>query len=149
MKVMPIFPLARGTPGQQISFAENSDFSSSAMPASVRSHSASRCASRRCLAGYDVNSAGQVHTYLGYLRDLPYQEQLYWASMNEWPKAPISRRAFQTDFRGEFATDYDPLIALKGKVKRLDELAPKWWNCRGKAAAPRLMGPYCCSIYLY
>ena len=37
------------------------------------------------LKTYDVKSAGQVHTYLGYLGDLPYQEQIYWASINEWP----------------------------------------------------------------
>ena len=93
------------------------------------------------LKTYDVNSAGQVHTYLGYLGDLPYQEQLYWASMNEWPKAPISERAFQTDFKGEVATDYDSLVAVKRKVKRLDELAPIWWNPRGKAAADSVQYP--------
>jgi hypothetical protein len=52
------------------------------------------------LKTHDVNSAGQVHTYLCYLGDFPYEEQLYWQSVNEWPKAPISRRAFQTDFGG-------------------------------------------------
>ena len=146
MKVMPIFPLARGTPGQQISFAENWDSWSSAMPASVRSHSASRWL-RRCLAGYNVNSAGQVHTYLGYLRDLPYQEQLYWASMNDRPKAPISSR-FSDGFHGGFATDYDPLIALKERCSASTSGA-EIVELRSKAAAPRLTGPYCCSICRY
>jgi hypothetical protein len=30
------------------------------------------------LETYDINEAGQVHTYLIYLSRLPYQEQLYW-----------------------------------------------------------------------
>jgi hypothetical protein len=34
------------------------------------------------LQTYDVNEAGQVHTYLVYLRNLPYEEQLYWKSYN-------------------------------------------------------------------
>jgi len=93
------------------------------------------------LKTYDVNAAGQVHTYLRYLGYLPYQEQLYWASMNEWPKGPISRRALQTDFKGEFPTDYDSLIAVKQRVKRLDELAPKWWNQRGKAVVDAVRYP--------
>lgn len=93
------------------------------------------------LETYDVNSAGQVHTYLRYLGYLPYQEQLYWASMNEWPNGSISRRAFQTDFQGEWATDYDALIAVKGKIKRLDRLAPKWWKPRGKATLDAVQYP--------
>jgi hypothetical protein len=52
------------------------------------------------LKTYDINHAGQVHTYLKYLGDLPYQEQLYWKSYNEAPKASISNRAFTTDFKG-------------------------------------------------
>jgi hypothetical protein len=84
------------------------------------------------LQTYDVNEAGQVHTYLRYLAYLPYQEQLYWQSFNEWPKGFVSRRAFRTDFMGEWSTDYDPLLAIKRKIKRLDETAPDWWKPRGK-----------------
>ena len=34
------------------------------------------------LRSYDVNKAGQVHAYICDLRNLPYQEQLYWLSYN-------------------------------------------------------------------
>jgi hypothetical protein len=84
---------------------------------------------------YDVNEAGQVHTYLRYLAYLPYQEQLYWQSFNEWPKGFVSRRAFRTDFMGEWSTDYDPLHAVKRKVERLDEASPEWWKPRGREVA--------------
>lgn len=56
------------------------------------------------LKTYDVNEVGQVHTYLCYLADLPYKEQMYWRSFNEEPKAAISNRAFTTDFEGSFHT---------------------------------------------
>jgi hypothetical protein len=35
------------------------------------------CRGAWTLRNYDVNEAGQVHTYICYLRDLPYEEQLY------------------------------------------------------------------------
>ena len=36
---------------------------------------------------YDINEEGQVFTYLKYLADLPYKEQLHWKKYNEEPKA--------------------------------------------------------------
>ena len=83
------------------------------------------------LTTYDVNDADQVHTYLRYLSDLPYEEQLYWRSFNERPKAPLSGRAIRTDFMGEFSTDYDPLPSIKAKTERLDAQRPNWWTPRG------------------
>ena len=47
------------------------------------------------LTTYDVNEAGQVHTYVGYLGDLPYREQVYWQSFNEFPKGPLSEASGQ------------------------------------------------------
>ena len=85
------------------------------------------------LTTYDVNEANQVHTYLQYLSDLPYQEQLYWRSFNESPKAPISPRAYRTDFQGEFPLQYDPLPAIKAKIEHLDDQSPAWWVHRGEA----------------
>jgi hypothetical protein len=82
------------------------------------------------LQTYDINEAGQVHTYLRYLAYLPYKEQLYWRSFNEWPKAPISKRAFTTDIMGNYYTEYDPLNSLKTKIKKLDEKRPLWWQPR-------------------
>ena len=59
---------------------------------------------------------------------LPYSEQLYWQSFNEWPKGAISERAITTDFKGEFFYGYDPLNSLKRKIMYLDETAPSWWQ---------------------
>ncbi|MDF1776543.1 MAG: hypothetical protein P1V13_10950 [Rhizobiaceae bacterium] len=83
------------------------------------------------LTTYDINDAGQVHTYVGYLADLPYEEQLYWKSFNEPPKANISDRAFQTDILGKFSTTDDPLLDLKDIVRNLDKKPPAWWKPRG------------------
>jgi hypothetical protein len=55
------------------------------------------------LKTYDINELGQVHTYLGYLSNLQYEEQLYWKSFNEEPKGPISKRAIETDFKGNWS----------------------------------------------
>lgn len=85
------------------------------------------------LKTYDINEAGQVHTYIGYLADLPYAEQLYWQSFNEWPKANISARAHQTDILGEFETTNDHLNDLKITIQELDKRPPSWWNPRGEA----------------
>jgi hypothetical protein len=93
------------------------------------------------LKSYDVNEAGQVHAYLCYLAGLPYSEQLYWMSFNEWPKAGISARAFQTDFKGSFSTFPDPLADLKCQIAKLDKLHPDWWNPRGETAAAMLHYP--------
>jgi hypothetical protein len=82
------------------------------------------------LETYDINSEGQVHSYIIYLSRLPYEEQLYWKSFNEAPKGSISARAIQTDFDGTWSTDYDPLENLKRHVRALDDLAPAWWNPR-------------------
>jgi len=73
------------------------------------------CRGTWSLQTYDINDAGQVHTYLRYLAHLPYKEQLYWQSFNEWPKGPLSKRAITTDFKGEIYTDYDSLHSLKHK----------------------------------
>lgn len=93
------------------------------------------------LKTYDINEAGQVHTYIGYLTDLPYDEQMYWATFNEWPKGPISARAHKTDILGEWQSDYDPLMSLKSKVRKLDESRPAWWSPRGTAVVVAVLAP--------
>jgi len=93
------------------------------------------------LETYDINEAGQVHTYIGYLAKLPFEEQLYWQSFNEWPKDGISKRAFQTDILGEFSTEDDPLAELKGIIKSLDRDAPSWWNPRGEVLIEEVLHP--------
>jgi hypothetical protein len=93
------------------------------------------CRGTWSLRTYDINDAQQVHTYLRYLSELPYNEQLYWQSFNEWPKASLSRRAVTTDFKGEIFTGYDALNSLKRKIKTLDERHPAWWQARGHELA--------------
>lgn len=83
------------------------------------------------LKAYDINEEGQVHTYICDLADLPYEEQLYWQSFNEWPKGQISKRALKTDICGQWDTDYEPLSELKRTVASLDKNPPSWWKKRG------------------
>ena len=98
------------------------------------------------LETYDINEVGQVHTYIGYLARLPFEEQLYWKSFNEWPKGNISKRAFQNDILGEVSTEDDPLAELKGLVQSLDSEAPVWWQRRGEALVEEALYPATDSI---
>ena len=54
------------------------------------------------LQTYDVNDAGQVHTYIKYLGDLPYSEQVYWKSFNEPQKRRNIEARLQNGLRGFF-----------------------------------------------
>ena len=69
----------------------------------------------------------RVHTYIVYLRNIPYEEQLYWKAHNEPPKAPISKRAVRTDFEGNWKSEYDALQSLRQAVQQLNEKTPSWW----------------------
>jgi hypothetical protein len=89
------------------------------------------CRNAWYLKTYDVNDEGQVHTYAVYLADLPYSEQLYWKAFNEWPKGPISKRAVENDFKGEYASERDPLQDLRQIIEDLDKEPPEWWSRRG------------------
>lgn len=82
------------------------------------------CRGTWSLTTFDINSARQVHTYLRYLRMLPYKEQIYCQSFNEWPKGSLSERAIATDFKGDFFYGHDPLNALKHAIIRLNEEEP-------------------------
>lgn len=93
------------------------------------------------LKSYDVNEEGQVHAYLYDLANLPHSEQLYWQSFNEWPKAAISKRAYETDFMGRFSSMPDPLQDLKYEIAKLDKQSPDWWKPRGEAAAQAVHYP--------
>jgi hypothetical protein len=84
------------------------------------------------LQTYDINESGQVHTYLVYLRNLPYEEQLHWKSHNESPKGPISKRALTTDFEGNWDMAYEPLGSLKEQLRKLDHLQVPWWTLRSE-----------------
>lgn len=93
------------------------------------------------LQTYDVNDAGQVHTYLKYLSYLPYDEQLYWKSFNEPPKGPISRRALQTDIEGRWDLQYDPLQSLKQILREVHAARVPWWKLRDEALTEKVHYP--------
>lgn len=93
------------------------------------------------LQTYDINAEGQVHTYLIYLSHLPYEEQWYWKSFNEAPKGPISKRAYKSDFAGEWTLDYDPLPALKHRLSELGRKRVPWWKLRGSELLDRVHYP--------
>ena len=112
----------------------------------VRDRSIS-CRGAWYLETYDINNeTGQVHTYIGYLAALPYEEQLYWKSFNEWPKGSISERAHQTDILGEFSTEDDPLAELKAMAQSLDRDPPAWWQIRGEEVVEEVLPPATDSI---
>lgn len=90
------------------------------------------CRSTWHLQTYDINDAGQVHTYIVYLRDLPYEEQLHWKAYNEKPRGLISRRSLSTDFKGEWDQEYEPLASLKQAVVDLDRANAPWWRLRSE-----------------
>lgn len=94
------------------------------------------------LETFDINDAGQVHTYLVYLSRLPYEEQLHWKEFNEKPKAPLSKRAIQTDFEGRFYDGYDPLPSLKRKLEELHNTNTKWWTLRDQDSPNKVHYPY-------
>lgn len=99
------------------------------------------CRNAWYLKTYDINEAGQVHTYIGYLADLPYEEQLYWQAFNEWPKGPISARAHQTDIVGDWHREYEPLGTLKHTISLMDKSPPSWWKPRGDALSDAVRYP--------
>lgn len=99
------------------------------------------CRNAWYLKTYDINESGQVHTYIGYLADLPYEEQLYWQAFNEWPKGPISKRAFQTDIIGDWYLEHEPLGVLKRTISKLDAASPAWWKKRGEDLADAVHYP--------
>lgn len=85
------------------------------------------------LQTYDINKAGQVSTYLCYLGDLPYTEQLHWKQYNEKPKAGLSERAIKTDFEGEWDLSYEPLSELESSLEELSKIKSEVWACRDRS----------------
>lgn len=81
------------------------------------------CRGAWSLQTYDINEEGQVHTYICYLRHLPYREQLHWKQFNEPPKGKIASRAFKTDFEAQWVTEYNPLELIKKHLKEFPELS--------------------------
>lgn len=98
------------------------------------------CRGSWSLKTYDINEKGQVHTYLKYLGQLPHEEQLHWKKYNEPPKAPISRRAYETDIKGNFRYKEDnPLAELK---IFLCNLHCAWWAIPHEDMMRKVQYPY-------
>lgn len=93
------------------------------------------------LQTYDINDAGQVHTYLIYLSHLPYEEQLHWKQYNEAPKTGISRRAYAADILGAWHDENDPLDSLKERLSALDREGAMWWTLRDSSYLYRVHYP--------
>ena len=91
------------------------------------------------LRDYGVNEAGQVFVYICRLRDLPYEEQQYWAIYNEAPKTGISERAYTTDFLGEWPDTPTPWEALVNLLQRWRKLGVPWWKWRPDTPPDRLV----------
>jgi len=94
------------------------------------------------LKTFDLNDAGQVHTYLIYLGELPYEEQLHWRQYNEPPKGPISNRAFATDIEGKTYRGYNALGNVKRKITALQKRKVPWWRFRSKELFDKALYPF-------
>ena len=93
------------------------------------------------IQSYGINEAGQVHAYICDLGCLPFTEQCYWQSFNEWPKNGISKREYQIDFLGIRSTEDDPLAEVKELIRSLDKKKQYWWKCRGKELVMSVLNP--------
>jgi len=93
------------------------------------------------LQNYDVNTEGQVHTYLVYLRNLPFEEQQHRKAYNEEPKGPISRRALKRDFEGSWEVEEDPLERLRRVAREVGGSHVPWWTLRGEDLPDRVHYP--------
>jgi len=99
------------------------------------------CRAAWFLKGIDINEAGQVHTYICYLRSLPYEEQLHWLSHNVEPKSSISKRAYINDFEGEFVLFQEPLQELLEIVKSWHSSEVDWWSLKAENLLTRVNTP--------
>ena len=93
------------------------------------------------LKTYDINDAGQVHTYLCYLRDLPIQEQFHWKGFNENPKAPISKRAWENDFQAQPSDDIKPLVKVLWILREWARTEVSWWHLQDQRLFSRVNTP--------
>ena len=90
---------------------------------------------------YDFNKAGQVHTSLRRLKRLPYNEQLYWKSFNEAPKAEMSERAFHHWFKAERFPGSEPLADIVRTLSRWRDEGVAWWKILDDSLLSRDISP--------
>lgn len=92
-------------------------------------------------SGSPLLNSSQPRGKVGDLAHLPFEEQIYWKTFNEWPKASISARAHRTDIEGDWYTEYNALQSLQRKVRALDREKPTWWNPRGDELLDSVLAP--------
>jgi len=69
-------------------------------------------------------STGDVDIYLGDLgRDMPWQEFHHWKSHNIPPRGRMNVDRYRRDFLGQFAGEQDPLDALRGSYRTVNDAA--------------------------
>lgn len=93
------------------------------------------------LRSFDVNDVGQVSVYLVDFNNLPYKEQLHWKQYNEEPKVFLSKRAIETDFKGEFSNEITPLDKLKNLLYTMKNDRLDWWKLRNQDLIDKLQYP--------
>lgn len=93
-------------------------------------HRSISCRGSWYLKAFGWNDANQVFAYLGYLSNLPHEEQLHWKQFNEPPKASLPASVIATDFKGEFSDEYEPLSSLKHKLDGVQSRQVGWWTLR-------------------
>lgn len=99
------------------------------------------CRGAWTLRSYGVNDAGQVLAYICYLRDLPYQEQLYWKSFNEKPKAGLPDDVVRPDFHGMWPSKDPPLSRVEYVLRGWNREGPSWWKVRSQRVLDALRVP--------
>ncbi|MDE2804136.1 MAG: hypothetical protein OXN18_03215 [Gemmatimonadota bacterium] len=99
------------------------------------------CRGAWTLRGYGVNDAGQVSAYICYLSNLPYQEQLYWQSFNEKPKAGLPDDIVRPDFHGQWPSSDPPLSRVEYVLRGWNREAPSWWKVRKQRVLDALRVP--------
>ena len=99
------------------------------------------CRGAWTLRAYGVNDAGQVSAYICYLRNLPYQEQLYWQSFNEKPKAGLPDDVVRPDFYGQWPSSDPPLSRVEYVLRGWNQEGPNWWKVRNQRVLDALRVP--------
>lgn len=84
--------------------------------------------------GY-IEEASLVYTHIGNLRDIPYQEQQYWLSFNEVPKAE-----FCVEGEVIFAPS-DPLQKILYILNEWHYSTVTWWKLREETLLERVTTP--------
>ncbi|HEX4133114.1 MAG TPA: hypothetical protein VHY84_00730 [Bryobacteraceae bacterium] len=77
---------------------------------------------------------------------MPYSEQLHWKAHNEAPKAGISKRAFETDFKGQWYSEYDALSSLQEILHQLYSKDVPWWTLRNESLIGLVHYPVTASV---